>query len=48
MFDTKDEESYKSIKDKNNKIEEEYKDQVDKYKENTKKMCEIRAEIWSK
>lgn len=48
MFDTKDEESYKSIKDKNNKIEEEYKDRVDKYKENTKKMCEIRAEIWSK
>lgn len=48
MFDTKDEEAYKSIKDKNNKIEEEYKDQVDKYKENTKKMCEIRAEIWSK
>lgn len=36
------------IKDKNDKIEEEYKDQVDKYKENTKKMSEIRAEIWSK
>ncbi len=48
MFDTKDEETYKSIKDKNDKIEEEYKDQVDKYKENTKKMSEIRAEIWSK
>ena len=29
-------------------IEKEYKDQVDKYKENTKKMCEIRAKIWSK
>ena len=48
MFDTKDEESYKSIKDKNNKIEEEYKDQVDKYKKDTKKMCEIHAEIWQK
>lgn len=48
MFDTKDEEAYKSIKDKNNEIEKEYKDQVDKYKENTKKMDEIRAEIWSK
>lgn len=48
MFDTKEEETYKSIKDKNDKIEEEYKDQVDKYKENTKKMSEIRAEIWSK
>lgn len=48
MFDTKDEETYKSIKDKNDKIEEEYKDQVDKYKENTKKMSEIRAGIWSK
>lgn len=48
MFDTKDEEAYKSIKDKNDEIEREYKDQVDKYKENTKKMCEIRAEIWSK
>lgn len=48
MFDTKDEETYKSIKDKNDKIEEEYKDQVDKYEENTKKMNEIRAEIWSK
>lgn len=41
MFDTKDEETYKSIK-------KEYKDQVDKHKENTKKMDEIRAEIWSK
>lgn len=48
MFDTKDEETYKSIKDKNDKIKEEYKDQVDKYNENTKKMSEIRAEIWSK
>lgn len=48
MFDTKEEETYKSIKDKNDKIEKEYKDQVDKYKENTKKMSEIRAEIWSK
>lgn len=48
MFDTKDEETYKSIKDKNDKIKEEYKDQADKYKENTKKMSEIRAEIWSK
>lgn len=48
MFNTKDEEAYKSIKDKNDEIEKEYKDQVDKYKENTKKMCEIRAEIWSK
>ena len=48
MFDTKDEEAYKSIKDKNDEIEKEYKDQVDKYKENTKKMCEIRAEIWPK
>lgn len=48
MFDIKDEESYKSIKDKNDEIEKEYKDQVDKYKENTKKMSEIRAEIWSK
>lgn len=48
MFDTKDEEAYKSIKDKNDEIEKEYKDQVDKYKENTKKMCEIHAEIWSK
>mgnify|MGYP000869893922 FL=1 len=48
MFDTKDEEAYKSIKDKNDKIKEEYKDQVDKYNENTKKMSEIRAEIWSK
>lgn len=48
MFDTKDEESYKSIKDKNNKIEEEYKDQVDKYKKDIKRMSEIRAEIWSK
>lgn len=48
MFDTKDEETYKSIKDKNDKIKEEYKDQVDKYKKNTKKMSEIRAEIWSK
>lgn len=37
MFDTKDEETYKSIKDKNNEIEKEYKDQVDKYKENTKR-----------
>lgn len=46
MFDTKDEETYKSIK--NNEIEKEYKDQVDKYNENTKKMDEIRAEIWSK
>lgn len=48
MFDTKDEESYKSIKDKNNKIEEEYKDQVDKYKKDIKRMSEIHAEIWSK
>lgn len=48
MFDTKDKETYKSIKDKNGEIEKEYKDQVDKYKENTKKMCEIRAKIWSK
>lgn len=48
MFDTKDEETYKSIKDKNDEIEKEYKNQVDKYKENTKKMCEIRAKIWSK
>lgn len=48
MFNTKDEETYKSIKDKNDEIEKEYKDQVDKYKENTKKMCEIRAEIWLK
>lgn len=48
MFDTKDEETYKSIKDKNDKIKEEYKVQVDKYNENTKKMSEIRAEIWSK
>lgn len=48
MFDTKDEETYKSIKDKNDEIEKEYKDQVDKYKENTKKMCEIRDKIWSK
>lgn len=48
MFDTKDKEAYKSVKDKNNEIEKEYKDQVDKYKENTKKMSEIRAEIWSK
>lgn len=48
MFDTKDEETYKSIKDKNDKIGEEYKDQVNKYKENTKKMSKIRAEIWSK
>lgn len=44
MFDTKDEESYKSIKDKNNKIEEEYK----KYKKGIKRMSEIHAEIWSK
>lgn len=48
MFDTKDEESYKSIKDKNNKIEEEYKDQVDKYKKDIKRMSEIHAEIWDK
>lgn len=47
-LDTKDEESYKSIKDKNNKIEEEYKDQVDKYKKDIKRMSEIHAEIWSK
>lgn len=45
MFDTKDEETYKSIKDKNDEIEKEYKNQVDKYKEDTKKMCEIRAKI---
>lgn len=31
MFDTKDKETYKSIKDKNGEIEKEYKDQVDKY-----------------
>lgn len=37
MFDTKDEGTYKSIKDKNDEIEKEYKDQVDKYKENTKR-----------
>lgn len=48
MFDTKDEESYKSIKDKNNKIEEEYKGQVNEYEKNVKKMGKIRAEIWSK
>lgn len=48
MFDTKDEGTYKSIKDKNDEIEKEYKDQVDKYKENTKKMCEIRDKIWLK
>lgn len=48
MFDTKDKKTYKSIKDKNGEIEKEYKDQVDKYKENTKKMCEIRDKIWLK
>lgn len=48
MFDTKDKDAYKSVKDKNNEIEEEYKDQVNEYKENVKKMGEIRAEIWSK
>ena len=32
MFDTKDKEAYKSVKDKNNEIEEEYKDQVNEYK----------------
>lgn len=48
MFDTKDEESYKSIKDKNNKIEEEYKDQLERYERNMKKMSKIRAEIWDK
>lgn len=37
MFDTKDKEAYKSVKDKNNEIEEEYKDQVNEYKENVKK-----------
>ena len=36
MFDTKDKEAYKSVKDKNNEIEEEYKDQVNEYKENVK------------
>ena len=46
MFDTKYKKTYKSINDKNG--EKEYKDQVDKYKENTKKMCEIRDKIWSK
>lgn len=37
MFDTKDKEAYKSVKDKNNEIEEEYKDQVNEYKENVKR-----------
>lgn len=48
MFDTKDEETYKSIKDKNDKIEAEYKDQLERYERNMKKMSKIRAEIWSK
>lgn len=48
MFDTKDKDAYKSVKDKNNEIEEEYNDQVNEYKENVKKMGEIRAEIWTK
>ena len=45
MFDTKDEETYKSIKDKNDKIEAEYKDQLERYERNMKKMSKIRAEI---
>lgn len=48
MFDTKDEETYKSIKDKNDKIEAEYKDQLERYERNMKKMSKIRAEIWPK
>ena len=48
MFDTKDEETYKSIKDKNDKIEAEYKDQLERYERNMKKMSKIRAEIWDK
>lgn len=48
MFDTKDKDVYKSVKDKNNEIKEEYNDQVNEYKENVKKMGEIRAEIWTK
>lgn len=48
MFDTKDEETYKSIKDKNDKIEAEYKDQLERHERNMKKMSKIRAEIWSK
>lgn len=48
MFDTKDEETYKYIKDKNDKIEAEYKDQLERYERNMKKMSKIRAEIWDK
>lgn len=47
MFDTKDEEAYKAIKDKNDKIEAEYKEQVEIYRENVKRMGEIRTEIWT-
>lgn len=46
MFDMKDEESYKSIKDK--KRLRRSIDQVDKYKKDIKRMSEIHAEIWSK
>lgn len=48
MFDTRDKEVCKSIKEENDRLRKEYEDRLDRYKKDVDRMNEIHSGIWGK